>query len=259
MDYLNKNKKELHTLGLSTQGDLVEIVKPLIINTLKVCLNQPIQMPENSQFLSHFSGQPYFEKGESWPTTGEGQPLDFIFQWVNPGTIEILGGIQVLQFYYDWESIETADEGWLIKTYKQINKEKNLFIEKPAELGRRKYREMMLSLTKTLPDWQSLDLYQPLVSKLASLLNEDPWEAYQQVVEKLLEVREEKDIYFSRIGGYPIWIQGDETPVNQKGQPMKLLFQLDSEGEFMWGDCGSVYVFYDPHNIQHFEFVMQCH
>jgi uncharacterized protein YwqG len=264
MSNFNQFRQELQMLGLSTQADLASLVKPLILNTIKLSLDQSNDRSKNTQFLSQFGGYPYFEVGESWPITTAGKPLDFIFQIVNLENIDFFRdlNIQVIQFYYNWDSFawETKQEGWVIKTYKHMNREKSLLIEKPAELKARGYCNIILSEAKTLPDWESIKHYQPLASKLSYILNEDePWTSYQEVVEEL--IGESENPHFSRIGGYPSWLQGDSTPFNTKGTAMKLLFQLDSEEktQLMWGDCGCIYAFYDPHNFNHFEFELQCY
>jgi hypothetical protein len=43
----------------------------------------------------------------------------------------------------------------------------------------------------------------------------------------------------------PEWIQGDETPLNSKGQPMKFICQVD-----LWDiiECCWMYVFFDSHD-----------
>ena len=65
--------------------------------------------------------------------------------------------------------------------------------------------------------------------------------------------------YITQVGGYPQWMQGDETPLNSSGKRMKLLLQISSEDDanLMWGDADLVYIFYDPDNPGTFEYVRQ--
>ena len=65
--------------------------------------------------------------------------------------------------------------------------------------------------------------------------------------------------YITQIGGYPQWMQYDETPLNLSGKGMKLLLQTSSEDDanLMWEDDGLVYIFYDPGNPGTFEYVRQ--
>jgi uncharacterized protein YwqG len=108
-----------------------------------------------------------------------------------------------------------------------------------------------------LPDWEGINLYCNNALKLSCVLNEDrPWDNYNQIATKLIG---EQD-YQSQLGGYPKWVQGESTPIDDEGNPMKLLFQIDSEDNagLMWGDVGLIYVFYDK-KTEKIEFTLQCH
>jgi uncharacterized protein YwqG len=259
MNHFDKYREELKQLGLSTKQDLKNIVEPLILDAIEFSPNKISQSPENSNLISHFGGQPYFEIGEEWPRMKDGRPLDFVFQLINTGDINLPSQIKVLQFYYDNDEMawETKDEGWLVKSYNQISNDKVAIVDRPLILGTPKYCEISFNKTRMLPDWEGIDERNQTASKLSCVLDEnEPWGNYQKVVEELIG---EQD-FISTIGGYPKWVQGGSTPKNIKGQNMQLLFQLDSKENagLMWGDMGLVYVFYDKENIQHFEFTLQC-
>ena len=120
-----------------------------------------------------------------------------------------------------------------------------------------KYCEITYKQSYSLPDWEGIDTHSENASKLSCILDEDePWEQYQNVVNKLIG---EKDLQ-SQLGGYPKWIQGEETPHENNGEKIKFLFQIDSEdnADLMWGDVGLIYVFYDEKK-EHIEFKLQCH
>ena len=257
---LIKDKEELDVLGLKSMTDLEILVKPLIRTATKIEVLPPSKPPENAQLKSHFGGQPYFEKHELWPKSKAGKNLDFIFQVFNSAELQLPDSIELIQFYYDWEEFpwDTTDDGWLVKIYKTIDKEKIKTIEKPSELESSKYCEIDFKTVKSLPDWEGLDVFCNKALKLACELDEDEsWELYDQVVTKLTGKEGE---YQSQLGGYPRWVQGEATPDNSKGNPTKLLFQIDSEdnAEIMWGDAGLIYVFYDE-ETEDTEFTLQCH
>ena len=250
---------ELHELGLRTIEDLERIVKLTIRPTTRIEVQNASKPPENSQLTSQFGGQPYFENGENWPTTKSGKCLDFIFQVFNQPELEIPANIKLIQFYYDWDEFpwETEDDGWVVKVYKTLNQEKITLIEKPEKKEKPKYCEIIFKTTKTLPDWEGIDVYSNNASNLSCVLNEDePWDSYDQVVTKLIG---EQD-YQSQLGGYPNWVQGESTPNDKNGNPMKLLFQIDSEDNagLMWGDIGLIYVFYNEQEDR-LAFTLQCH
>lgn len=257
--HFDKYRKELNELNLKSISDLENLVKPLIRQTTKLEIQPASRPPENSQLESHFGGHPYFEKGEEWPKGKNGKYLDFIFQVFNSPELELPKSIELVQFFYDWEEFpwDTNDNGWLVKTYKQVDKEKAEFIAKPEEIEKSKFCKIEFKPTQTLPDWEGIDLFGNDASKLSCVLNEDePWDSYDQIVTKLIG---EQD-YQSQLGGYPKWVQGESTPRDNEGNPMKLLFQIDSEDNagIMWGDVGLIYVFYDE-NSERIEFNLQCH
>jgi uncharacterized protein YwqG len=259
MSHFDKYREDLNNLDLKTFTDLENLVDPLIRTATKLEVLPASRPPENSQMLSHFGGHPYFEKGESWPKTNKGDHLAFIFQIFNTPELELPENIALIQFYYDWEEFpwETSSDGWLVKIYKKVNQDKLEFIVTPSTLETSKYCLINCSATKSLPDWEGIDLHSLTASKLSCVLDEnEPWDSYDQVVEKLIG---EQD-YLSQLGGYPNWVQGEETPTDGDGNPMKLLFQIDSEDNagLMWGDVGLIYVFYDESSGK-IEFTLQCH
>ena len=257
--HFDNYRQELKSLNLTSIEDLENLVKPLIRTATKIEISQPIRPPENSQLLSNFGGQPFFEAGEEWPKTKDGRPLDFIFQLFNNGAINLPANIKLVQFFYDWEEFpwDTENVGWLVKIYETLNEEQIVKIDRPSELKRSKYCEVVFKTAESLPDWEGIEVFSDISSKLSCVLNEEePWDSYQKVVEKLIGEQN----YQSQIGGYPNWVQGESTPNNSNGEPMKLLFQIDSEDNagLMWGDVGLVYVFYDE-TTKRVEFTLQCH
>jgi len=252
-------RRELNKKNLSSFEDLEKLVAPLIRQATKMEVLPPSRPPEDSQRISHFGGQPYFESGEEWPKSKEGKHMDFIFQVFNDGTNNLPANIKLVQLFYDWEEgpWDTEDDGWLVKLYENLDTDKMIKIDKPAELEVSKYCAIAFKTVPSLPDWEGIDRYSNEASKLSCILNEEePWDSYRQAVEKRIG---EQD-YQSQIGGYPNWVQGESTPDKKDGAPMELLFQIDSEDNagIMWGDVGLVYAFYDPASKQ-VEFTLQCH
>jgi uncharacterized protein YwqG len=261
MDHFDKYRTELRELGLSSYENLFHLVKHHVMDATQIHVAPASRPPEHSQLLSHFGGQPYFEKGESWPHTSAGKPLDFIFQVINNGEINLPGNIKVLQFFYEPDdmSFTTDDEGWLVKAYDAISPGKMIKLERPTALERPKYCEISFSKEKSLPDWEGIGVIDDVASKLSCVLNEEePWESYRKAVE---EITGKEEDYRSQLGGYPKWVQGASFPENEKGEMLPLLFQLDSESNagLMWGDVGLVYIFYDPEKPGSFTFELQCH
>lgn len=262
---LFKGKKELPAskasdpINLKNQSDLEQSLTSLIKPATLLKVASASSQPENSEFISQFGGQPYFEKDESWPTNKKGKPLDFIFQVFNSSDLQLPSSIELIQFYYDWNECpwETSSDGWLVKIYKTVNKENALLIDKPTQSKKSKYCEINFQPIQSLPNWEGLEEYSTHASMLSSKLDEEePWEAYDMAVNKLIG----QVSYQSQLGGYPSWVQGDETPQDKEGKSTQLLFQINSEysAGLQWGDAGFIYVFYDEQTEQ-IEFTLQCH
>jgi uncharacterized protein YwqG len=257
--YHDKYIAELRAADLTSFEDLENLVKPLVKPAIKINVEKASRPPENSQLNSHFGGQPFFEQGEKWPMSNNEKPLQFIFQIYNREGLELPDTIELVQFYYSSEEYpwETDQDGWLVKIYKKINKNNIALIERPTGLEQSKYCEVTFNSVPSLPHWEGLSSHGDAAFKLSCVLNEkEPWANYDEVVNKLVGEQE----YQSQLAGYPMWVQGESTPNDSKGNPMKLLFQIDSEDNagLMWGDAGLVYVFYEEETGR-IEFTLQCH
>ena len=255
-NYFEKYRKELDKLNLKTTADLENMVKPLIKDATKIILKKTSKIPENSHLISQFNGQPYFEKGEKWPKSRNNFDLEFIFQIYNEKNIVLPKNVKLIQFYYDFgkDSYNADDGGWLVKIYESINPENYLFIEKPGERRNVYYCEIEYENIKSLPDWEGIEAYCPNALNLSCVLDEnEPWKNYGEIADKFVG---EQNLG-SQLGGYPDWIQGDESPDKND---FTLLFQLDSERDagLTWVDCGMVYIFYNV-KTKEIKYIMQFH
>jgi uncharacterized protein YwqG len=258
--HFDKVRSELKNENLSTYDDLVELLKPLIKKATKLIVEKPSIPPENSQMKSHFGGQPYFENHEEWPQSKSGRKLNFIFQVFNNGLKGLPDKIKLIQFFYDFEQSPwiTQNDGWLVKIYEQINADKLKLISKPAELEKLNYCDFIFEEIDALPDWEGIEIYSVNAQKLSCVLDHDePLDNFTTACEQLIG---NFDNYRSQIGGYPKWIQVEQTPRKPNGEVMDLLFQIKSEenAHVMWGDSGFIYVFND-NDTKHTEFVLQCY
>jgi uncharacterized protein YwqG len=255
----DKNSKPENSNGNANALKKLEaMVEPLLRKATLINVQIPSTAPETSQFKSYFGGQPYFEEGASWPQSASGVALDFVFQVVNDGSVELPTSIGLIQFFYDFEESpwDTDNDGWHVKIYKSPDTSKKITLENPTD-ATVAYCEILFEPIASLPDWEGLDLVGDDIAQLCEKINDDePWEPYDAVVMKFTGSAD----YQSQLGGYPKWVQGESTPVNNKGENVKLLFQIDSEDNagLMWGDVGLIYVFYDEVEDRLW-FELQCH
>jgi uncharacterized protein YwqG len=266
-----RNAEELERLGLATVSDLENLMRPLIKNATKITPKRTEKFggeaPEDvlsgkelenfyrdTLLKSHFGGQPYFEKGEKWPSAQDGDSLEFIFQIFNNGFSGLPETIRLVQFFYDYDrspisytedGVHTGYKyGWYVKIYEQLDIENSVIIERPD--GGHIYCDIEFAEIKSLPDIDNRSIdhtIEILSDKINAESEEKSFDIYSAVADKLTGSGGETQI--SQLGGYPVWIQGDCTPGDKDYQ---LLFQLDSEDEagLHWVDCGMIYVFYNP-------------
>lgn len=254
-DRLNSLDKE----GKKILSELQENLKSIQKTATKLELVPTKEPLENTQLTSHFGGLPYFEQEEKWPVNDKGKPLSFIFQIFNNGEMQLPDDIKLIQFFYDWRTSPwtSTSDGWKVKVYKHLNKDKIQKVEHPYGMLAEGYCEINFKNVPSLPDWEGIDFFSEKAGDLACLLDENnPWEAYHHVITGMIR---EQD-FQSQLGGYPRWVQGFQTPEDDGGKWLPLLFQVDSEDDagLMWGDMGLVYVFYDPITGQ-CHFILQSH
>lgn len=237
---------------------LDELVVPLIKKATFVKVQPESTPPDNSQMRSHFGGQPYFETGESWPVNKKGTPLQFVCQVFNAEGLHLPEQVKLVQLFYDFNSkaYATEDDGWLVKIYGGLDLDRMTRVTKPKSLGPTRYCELDFEEVPSLPDWEGIDIHNPEAAELSAQLDQDDhWAPYEKASEKLVG----RQPYRTQLGGYPKWVQGEETPIIGDGI-MDLLLQVDCEenaGVF-WGNIGMVYIFYDI-ATKKTEFIFQSH
>lgn len=199
---------------------------------------EPAERPTDSQLLSHIGGDPYFERGETWPTNPDtGQPLELIFQLVNPdGAMPWPFEAQVVQFYHNYYGGELPyDDGephdFRLKTYPRLRPGQVARVPRPAALPPIGFSHIRTQPAPSLPDDDELDNIAPELQGLCEQLDPTDWRAaYHQAV---TELAGEPDLG-SWVGGYAQWLQG-AYPTGT------FWLQFDSTEEFSWGDSGLLY------------------
>jgi hypothetical protein len=137
--------------------------------------------------------------------------------------------------------VSRYDDDWLIKVYRKFTPKPGCSLKRPEEHHEAPFCTIDFEYIKTLPSWEAIHNFHPDIIQICKELNsERPWVAYFQAAETHIG----KSEIASQIGGYPQWIQSDETPAAY-GEPIPLLFQLDSEDDagLMFQDMGLLYCF----------------
>ncbi len=221
-----------------TLGEQLRAHLRALLRTKQQLLLEPAERPVASQLLSHIGGDPYFEAGETWPTNPDtGQPLELIFQLVNPdGTMPWPFEAQVVQFYhnYYWGELPYDDSepcDFRLKTYPRLRPERLAQVPRPAALPPIGFSHIRTQAAASLPDDDELADIAPDLQGLCERLNPEDWrEAYHAAV---TELAGEPDLG-SWVGGYAQWLQG-AYPTGT------FWLQFDSTEDFAWGDSGLLY------------------
>lgn len=247
--------------------ELLALMEPLGKTATKLNLSKVRENETLPITGTHFGGAPYAEDGDTWQTcTHCHKPLTFICQ-VN--TAECFSSqpanIALFTFFYCWDcspwEMDDANKGtWLVGTYDAPSKAKAVFIQ-PTSAQPHPTRPCRVELEKVLsfPDWESIDVVEPRASELSANLHlKEPWDQYDALLDRLDAFMD----YATLVGGYPHWIQGEDTPLcDECGNRMKMLAQLDSEEEagIMWVDTGCVYLFQCPQHPRALKLTLQCY
>lgn len=195
--------------------------------------NEPIKTPKTK-----FGGQPVWVSEPQWPLDENGKPLHFVCQIALDTTLfpDAQGQMAYL-FMSNEEDAETWDPEF----------SDNAVIIQPGTF-REELKVENISEGPTLLDNEydvELRLKQEPYNVTPDLLDE---ESYKEYV---------KDLSINKIGGTPLFIQGDEYP---KGFE-RLLMQLNSTDvpfHINFGDSGTGYVFINATATQA-KFLWQCY
>ncbi|MFL5733185.1 MAG: DUF1963 domain-containing protein [Chloroflexia bacterium] len=208
-----------------------------------------------SRTETHFLGTtPYVPASEGWPRCEKcGRLLEFVCQinfaeFVGSGMFAE-GGL--FQFFYCWECFPISDkeiaEGAALRCrwYPQFDERAAEGTEQADYLVTDDMllyspTPMRVNLTPFLsfPDLFNSD--HPL-AHMELDLDEDAGEDAFDVERSLLPTRD----YISQLGGYPVWIQSDETPVCPVcGKQAVSVAAIGSDDtQLLWGDSGYWYFF----------------
>lgn len=204
--------------------------------------------------ISHFGGRPYAELGENWPICPDCElPLTFICQVnLNEVAPNLFPGIGLFTFFFCWDCFPNGDEGetedlWVVKFYPHPESSRAMRLKAtPRNQEPVKPCSFISKSVLTAPDWEGMFVWCPEAVDEANKINSDePWVAYDQALEELGCFNE----IATQVGGYPHWLQAEDTPrCPQSDAPLVLMAQIDSERKagVTWGDGGSAYLFICP-------------
>ncbi|MBM3263059.1 MAG: DUF1963 domain-containing protein [candidate division Zixibacteria bacterium] len=224
-----------------------------LIQKTVLMIREPVEA-DPGRTVSKFGGLPYMTHGEIWPVCmGCKSPLSFICQ-VDLGqtTPAVLPGGFFTFFYCracaPWGAPDEQEGLWIVRFYPTSDLAAMGDTEIPETEETRCCR-IRFETVSSLPSWRGLDRVSLEAKHIAKTIDPgDPQDAYDKAVERIVGARDA----YSRLWGYPDWVQDDETPASGV-----FLAQIESEADadLMWGDAGCPYLFFvspplPPHTVK---------
>ncbi len=251
---------------MNNRQQMEALLKPLLLPTVEMTYSPDKDLSAvEASVSSYFGGRPYIEDGESWPECKEcHQAMEFVFQMnlqelPQPISKELQNFEFDLFAFYVCRACEYWPPFYELRTYRSDSKKISKLTTRPRLFPRFNI-EMKSKLS--LPDWDGIDELSDEIPSLSEESNsEEPWELFEVCSERLVQQSDPPENWFGVVGGYPNWIQGDETPIcNKCGKSMKLFFELGNveEANLTWMDfLSAIYLFYCPEHFEEQELVLQ--
>lgn len=215
---------------------LHEIKKPALIYSL--ALRKDISPTVNS----YMGGKPYMKKGDRYPKCQHcKQKLNFIFQLYIPN--KHLKQKELYVFYYCFQCDgKSESNGFAMKKYINPTIEE---MKVTKELDYITYAEFILDPAWSLPDWEGLIEFEPVVAEVIEQeFEENPWDVYEEMKANVIGWNDFE--YLSFYGGYPKFLKESEIPeCTCCNEPMELWMQVDSCDPvgLKWRKNGCLYLF----------------
>ena len=232
-----------------------------------------VAVDEDLPWISKVGGVPYLAIGEKMPVTEDGHEMVLLAQ-INFADVPPMAGYPergLLQFFI----VRASDEfvygmnlgDYSVQSLMQQHSFRVRYIAKPVS-------DRAQLQTVELPDTQGLTPHDPRKPRAMrfrkareriSITDVDAEKLFGTVPYAWIEreaarLRVNEDDFAervfanptgSKIGGYPHFTQADPRPA---GSPLRLLLQLDSDDDMMWGDVGVAGFFIDPADLARADF-----
>ncbi len=220
---------------------------------------------EATPITTKFGGQPYSPLGSSWPVCGTcAKSMTFVFQWNCNELVHGEKADELYQFFYCFDCRSCGDlpadvvGAWMVRRFEHPQVEMHPPIADPNDESYHIVScRVSLRACQSVPDREGADI------ELYNLCVDDKGRRDFEVMDRVFsEIGVPEYTYKTRIGGYPHWVQGEDTPscgLCKSG--MRLVAQIQSEeyARLMWDDTGSVYLFRCPTHPEKWAMTLQCY
>jgi uncharacterized protein YwqG len=229
---------------------------------------------DGSPVTSKFSGIPWLDQAEAWPSCGECHTAMPFFLQLNisefPEAARSGRGSGLIQLFYCLE----CDGGW--EPFSKVSLARLVPQSSLLAGGGRLDRKLEFP-AKRIATWEEfVDYPHPPEHDLLGLsyrydFSVEPSTTRIECLNPtfIAEGIDDDDLAEKislaesgdKLGGWPYWIQGVEYPLCPAcEQSMRLIFQVDSEDHlpFLWGDMGTGHITQCPAHPQHVAFGWAC-
>lgn len=265
-------EKSLSELKSLAHSEFIKFLEP----HKRVCFVPRVQSTSSTTLESRYYGLPWMPQDMEWPTF-EGSPMNFVLQLNTKNLPEewsskIKPGL-LLFFHADQGSgvddsslilVDPSKDGALRPTPKGLKENPALTI-----VGWEKVSDYPWNETyRSFPGFEKfVDVSMGFGSSHAGMaLGVDGnLHSEKSVLEKKMEVLP-YTFECDKLGGWPRWEQGDETPHDREGQKMDFLMQVGFEGilfglpeqtKIHWPTWGRGQIFFST-RTQEFKYVWAC-
>ncbi|MGE0207469.1 MAG: DUF1963 domain-containing protein [Candidatus Babeliales bacterium] len=270
---MNTDTLKINTKYCSfSMDELKEIFSACIEKSFKFDV-QPSEDMAKLTTVSKFGGKPYSE-GESWPLcTSCKEPLSFIFQCNNTGLDNFGKNVEnnclYVFFICPMECFKGVDDKpnttYCLRKYYSPSLDKAQEMHQPEMsdfyadfyAGGANIIPSKIDLIKSISflRLEDCDAASSLVLDLIAESPDQEEDLYQKIGEELLNMTDfNDDGDATKYLGVPNFFNDMDTPeCLMCSKPMALLFQLQAEAGFSWGDAGALYIFYCPEHPENNE------
>jgi uncharacterized protein YwqG len=189
---------------------------------------------------SHFGGSPYAEAGESWPTRGdEKRPYDFVCQ-INlhdcPHRPDI--PVDLITVWCCWAAVEDVDvdTACIVRGYQEAAASRAVALARPASLANGEFKVTPCSVrTEEALTYPYVWEKHPAIVAAASKFKK-PEDAHVDSWKRIGWYGQ----YFSRVGGYPSWVQ--DNTLEHDGYTFVAQIDYEPDANNCIQDAGPIYI-----------------
>jgi uncharacterized protein YwqG len=166
---------------------------------------------KNTQLISHFGGDPYFDQNEEWPLDSNGDKMIFLCQIISD---KFQNGIKMIQIYQDYSNIDEYESFFYTKQYNSLNNKPKFLKNEPVN----KLKDYHIKYANIkFKDFIDYSIYNNTIhfEKFENFIfkkyNQYDKYTLKHIINSSLDLCDESyNIKTAKINGYPFYLQVEE-------------------------------------------------